>query len=556
MTTSQIDPASVSGKHIPVTETTTVLVVGAGVAGCTAAIELARRGLPVVLVDENPLDFETMSMDVPLHFGGRISGIVRNRGAMTEAVVASNPLIGEAFEAGVDVRLATTCWGLYVPNPTAQLSAQPMAGLADLERCWQMGFEHVIVATGCRDMAVAFPGWESPGVMGSRALQRLVNYDALDVARAMILGSGPEAVCAIEALTRVGGECVAIIECADALVTPADTIARLTSDSVPVLTGHVIARVESDLDGVTAAVVTAIDAGGHHLAGTERTITCDTIVLGIAPVPAIELLDAGGCQTRFDSARGGHIPVLDEQQRSSVPSVFAIGDVAGVWPAKARDPSIAEIEARVVVDAIAVALGFQKDPHVARVEKSAPDSPDLIVDLDSYLRHWVTASALEAHGSPNVCQCEEVTVRDILEVRPPRYLAREQATQKPRDLNTMLGNGPPSPDQVKRLTRAGMGICQGRRCREQVAMLLAIGSGLTLADVPLATYRAPVRPLALNQLAEVSEDPEMTRNWEPWFSISSQWIPPWELTTGAQGSSDAGCADGDDEPPPDAVNGK
>ena len=60
MPTFAIDPVSVSGKSVPVAETTTVLVIGAGAAGCTAAIEGAQRGLHVVLVDENPIDFETM----------------------------------------------------------------------------------------------------------------------------------------------------------------------------------------------------------------------------------------------------------------------------------------------------------------------------------------------------------------------------------------------------------------------------------------------------------------------------------------------------------------
>ena len=53
-------------------------------------------------------------------------------------------------------------------------------------------------------------------------------------------------------------------------------------------------------------------------------------------------------------------------------------------------------------------------------------------------------------------------------------------------LAALLGDGPPNPDQIKRLTRAGMGACQGRRCREQVAALLALGGGVPLSAIPLA----------------------------------------------------------------------
>ncbi|MGI9332345.1 MAG: FAD-dependent oxidoreductase, partial [Gammaproteobacteria bacterium] len=201
MTAPGTDPVSVSGKSVPVAETTKLLVIGAGPAGCTAAVEAVRRGMEVVLVDENPLDFETMSNDVPLHFGARMGAAVRNRRAMMEAFVAANPLIAQAYDSGVDVRLGTACWGLFLPTPTARWPGRPVAGLADGQRCWQIGFEHVIVATGCRDMGIAFPGWASPGVMGARAAQRLVNgYGTLDATRAVVLGSGPEALAAVDAL--------------------------------------------------------------------------------------------------------------------------------------------------------------------------------------------------------------------------------------------------------------------------------------------------------------------------------------------------------------------
>ena len=89
--------------------------------------------------------------------------------------------------------------------------------------------------------------------------------------------------------------------------------------------------------------------------------------------------------------------------------------------------------------------------------------------------------------------------------------------------------GSPHPDVVKRLTRAGMGPCQGRRCREQIAALMALGAGNALADIPLATYRPPVRPLRLAQLAALPEAAAMGEGWESWFGIPSQWIPFWRL---------------------------
>jgi hypothetical protein len=52
-------------------------------------------------------------------------------------------------------------------------------GLADAERSWIVGFDKLMLATGARDLAIAFPGWDQPGVMGAAALQMLlIRYDA------------------------------------------------------------------------------------------------------------------------------------------------------------------------------------------------------------------------------------------------------------------------------------------------------------------------------------------------------------------------------------------
>ena len=138
------------------------------------------------------------------------------------------------------------------------------------------------------------------------------------------------------------------------------------------------------------------------------------------------------------------------------------------------------------------------------------------------------STVVEASGEPYVCQCEEVTAREILELRPPRYLAWPDDRRNTRTLRQMLGETPPNPDLVKRLTRAGMGVCQGRRCREQVAALLALSAGVRLRDIPLASHRAPVRPVPLSAVGESNEPAAMTRHWDTWFGMPSQYVPWWD----------------------------
>jgi hypothetical protein len=127
------------------------------------------------------------------------------------------------------------------------------------------------------------------------------------------------------------------------------------------------------------------------------------------------------------------------------------------------------------------------------------------------------------------CQCEAVTRADILELRPPRYLGCGAPTSAARNLDTLILDGPLNQDQVKRLTRAGMGLCQGRRCREQISALLALAERKPLELIPLAGYRAPLRPLPMKVLREDPESGNMRALWDVWFGIPGQFSPYWDL---------------------------
>lgn len=122
-----------------------------------------------------------------------------------------------------------------------------------------------------------------------------------------------------------------------------------------------------------------------------------------------------------------------------------------------------------------------------------------------------------------------MTAGDLRALRPPRYLAAAGP-------ETGLGAlGVLNQDQVKRLTRAGMGPCQGRRCRESVHALLS-----REGPAPLASHRAPLRPLPLSVSAALEEDPALRANWTGWFGIAAQWLPHWEPVPENPNSSAAG----------------
>ena len=189
--------------------------------------------------------------------------------------------------------------------------------------------------------------------MGATAAQRLASHGALDARTAVILASSAEALLAASALLDAGIGVAAIVERTGTMAGPTDLAEVLTSAGVPILTGHVVAAADGGLDGVEVVrIVAVVRAEGRHLAGTERTIACDTVVLGIAAIPAIELLEAAGCRVGFDGDRAG-IPLTGEGYRCSLPVIQAIGDCAGVWPSKSRNPEIARTEALIAVGVLA-----------------------------------------------------------------------------------------------------------------------------------------------------------------------------------------------------------
>jgi thioredoxin reductase len=524
------DPASVMGKQPPISEFTDLLIIGAGPAGLSAALSAAGSGARVTLVDENPVPIETMGEDVPLHFGGRMAATLANHNAVLAHMLEANPKLTEAVEAGIDVRLGTVVWGLFPQHPTAAWIDCHVAGLAEAGRAYLMRFKQVIVAAGRRDMGLAFEGWQHPGVMGASAAYRLATtYDALDAKVAVLVGSGTDALQIGNALMDAGVRIEAIIEQAQAIQGSPRELARLTDRGVRLFTGHVVQQAFADSFGVIAVTLAGVDAQGRRVAGELKKISCDTVLLAVAAIPSIELIEACGCEVRFQALRGGHAPVIDESQRTSLPFVYVAGDCAGTSPSKTASGAAAR-EGRLASLAALRALGLETrrapDEPAASADETAlaPDDPAL--EVAASRMGWVRASIVESAFEPYVCQCEEITAAEITSLLPPRYLGWKSAA---RNLAALDRDGPPSPDAVKRLTRAGMGTCQGRRCREQIAALLALACGAALEDIPLASYRPPSRPLPLNVLAGLPEAPAMNEHWDSWFGMASQWVPFWRV---------------------------
>jgi bacterioferritin-associated ferredoxin len=86
----------------------------------------------------------------------------------------------------------------------------------------------------------------------------------------------------------------------------------------------------------------------------------------------------------------------------------------------------------------------------------------------------------EADDDLVICRCEEVTKGEIKEA---------------------IRNGMRTLNGVKRITRAGMGLCQGQTCQRLVSQILAEELGIPPVEVEPTTTRAPVRPVRFSVFA-------------------------------------------------------
>src|SRR5262245_57121656 len=326
MTSPNIDPKSVAGKtpgperHVP------LVVVGAGPAGVTAAIEAARAGVEVLLLDEHPLDPELMAMDVPLYFGQRMSPAVRDRGAMLERVVHANPALEDAIEAGVEVELGVSVWGAFRPSPVMRALGGACVGVADQSRSWLVGYDRLVVAAGTRDLSLAFRGWQKAGTMGAAAaLALLTRYQACAARRMVVLGSGPLGL-AVAALARTRGiDVPAVVEVGPAIRGDADARASLERQGVSFYPGHVITEALGSRDELEGVRLAALDGDLRPIEGRSVEVACDTVCLAIGLVPQVELLQILDCRLVFRSDLGGFVPEIDAEQRTTLPDVFAAG---------------------------------------------------------------------------------------------------------------------------------------------------------------------------------------------------------------------------------------
>ena len=361
--------------------------------------------------------------------------------------------------------------------------------------------------------------------MGASGAYVLMNrYQASSSRRMVIMGSGNLGLNTVRMALDSGIEVAAVVEVSSSIRGGEALITALQGKGVELFTSHTVREAVGKDGNIESVVLVEIDGNSEPVAGTEKVISADTVCLAIGLVPNVELLSLLGCDLTFESELGGYVPVHDEWMRTSVDAVLVAGDVAGFHDGMVLDTEIARNQGRLAGVAAAESLGAigKEEALARRGDLQAVAFASKPNEVYSSWKRWLQSLVNAGGTSTFACQCEEVTCAELINLQPPRFLEWESERVSRQSLGTLLKVSPVNPDQVKRLTRAGMGHCQGRLCREQVSLLLAEESGTDIAEVPLMSYRPPVRPLPLRVMWPHEETEQVRRDWPKWFSPTNQ----------------------------------
>jgi glycine/D-amino acid oxidase-like deaminating enzyme/NADPH-dependent 2,4-dienoyl-CoA reductase/sulfur reductase-like enzyme len=450
---------------IPV-ETVDVLVVGGGPAGLAAAETAAAAGAQVVLLDER-------TSPGGQYFKQPANAAARARLSMDGQSQEGRRLIDEVTRRGVSLRRETLVWGGAADADGVTIGALGPAG------AFYVRPRQLIIAAGAYERPAPVPGGTLPGVMTTGAAQTLLRSSATQPGRRVIVtGNGPLNFQVAAELVAAGATVVAVVEAAPppwqrpaeaaALVAASPALAaqglaqlaRLRAAGVPVLWGSEVIAIEGG--PCATGVRVATPTGEARLAG-------DAVLRGGGFRPAQELSRLLGCRHEVTEQGLRAVTALDGE--SSRPDIHVIGEAARFAGAQ-----VALAEGQLAGAGVAAKLG-----HAETMPAAARRQLDRARRFQAALwRLFAPATAPRRIADDAlVCRCERVSA----------------AT-----LRRLVEAGAADIGALKRLSRAGMGRCQGRYCAPDLAAFTGPAGRAGETEGMLAP-QMPLRPIPLAALA-------------------------------------------------------
>ncbi len=294
-----------------------VAVIGAGPAGLAAAIKAREAGAGNVTIIERAEAPGGLLFQC-IHNG---FGLQRFNEDLTGPEYAHR-FIEKARDLGVNLLLSSMV--LDIEADREMVVANSRDGLMSFQP------KAIVLAMGCRErsrQSLFIPGTRPAGIFTAGTAQRYVNVEGyMPGKKFVILGSGDVGMIMARRLTLEGAEVKAVVE-----VLPyvggliRNEVQCIYDFDIPLMCSHTVISVHGQ-ERVESVTVAKVDKNWQPIPGTEWDIGCDTLLLSVGLVPENELsLKAG---VALDPFIGG--PVVNENMETSVPGIFAGGNVVHV----------------------------------------------------------------------------------------------------------------------------------------------------------------------------------------------------------------------------------
>lgn len=294
----------------------TVVILGGGPAGLAAAVALYDTGIRDILILEREK-----------RLGGILNQCIHDGFGLTRfGETLSGPEYAQRFIDAVEARNIA-----YITDCTViRLTAEKEIHAATREGLQVFSADAVLLTMGCRERprgGLSTPGDRPAGVFTAGVAQSYMNLRNTMVGRrAVILGSGDIGMIMARRLTLEGAKVEAVFEILPYPSGLPRNIEQCLNDyDIPLYLSHTVTRINGR-NRLSSVTVSEVDENGKPIPGTEQDWPCDTLILSCGLIPENELsLQAG---VELDPRTKG--AVVDENQMTTVPGIFAAGNVLHV----------------------------------------------------------------------------------------------------------------------------------------------------------------------------------------------------------------------------------
>ncbi len=316
------------------------LIVGAGPAGLTAALEAIEAGKRVILVEQDSI------------LG---ASLLRDPQEQDEAWI--NAAAARIIAAGGRILTRTTASGYWDHNLVtltqriAEPGQVPLNGTA--QRLWHVRAEQVILATGSIERPMAFANNDRPGVMLSQSVRTYVHrFGVVPGKRVIIATNNDDAYKTASALKNAGAEIVAIL---DARPAPAGSQFGFPAHNNAAVLSVKGAR--HCLKSVTAMV-----------GGTAKSWNADLLAVSGGFTPVVHLHSQSGGSLDWNDAAQAFVPATSRQNVSTIGGAANPETVFNAAPISHPKKSFIDFQNDVTLADVdlAYAEGYRSVEHLKR----------------------------------------------------------------------------------------------------------------------------------------------------------------------------------------------